>query len=125
MHRSAANHATKLLWHLQVMSLWIWLSHRFGSNAFPGLENVMEQSEGMVKLMNQGLANMCYTNRKGGRRKAVNPQGPPKYNLQAALLQKQGPLALAYLADSKLHQKIYQTEWAEPENRKAQLAAAR
>lgn len=111
------------MWQAQVISLWIWLSHRFGSHAFPGLEKVMEQSEGMIQLMNQGLANMCHTNRRSGRRKSTKPSGPPKYNLQAALLQRQDPLALAYLADAKHHKTIYNTEWAEPDEPHVQAAA--
>ena len=78
----------------------------------------------MIALMNQGLANMSKTNRGGGRRKNVAiTNGFPKYNLNAALLQKQDPVALAYLADANNHKTIYNTEWVEPDEKRAQVVA--
>ena len=86
----------------------------------------MEQSAGMIKLMNQGLELMSDMNRKGGRRKAtvgLTVRGLPKFNFQAALLQKQDPLALAYLADAQNHQAIFNTEWLTPSEKQAQAVA--
>ena len=84
----------------------------------------MEKSEGMIKLMNEGLANMSKTNRRGGRRKSIAvATGIPKYNLHAALLQTQDPVAVAYLADANNHKTIYNTEWLEPQDKRAQMVA--
>ena len=99
----------------------MWLSRRFGSHAFPGSDKVMEQSEAMVVLMNNGLEYMSRTSKRGGRRRPGNPF--PKFSFATALLEKQDPLASAYLADSKSHRAISHTEWAEPAVAKAQAAA--
>ncbi|KAL0044525.1 hypothetical protein WJX82_011160 [Trebouxia sp. C0006] len=53
----------------QVMSLWIWLSHRFGPEAFPGLEAVAAKSEAIIELMNQGLTRMCEANKEKVRKR--------------------------------------------------------
>ena len=102
------------------MSLWIWLSHRFGPEAFPGLEAVAAKSEAIIELMNQGLTRMCEANKekvrkrpKAGRRgRGQNTQGPQ-------LLLKHDPLALAYLADAKNHKYINSYEWVSPGDAKA------
>ena len=101
------------------MSLWIWLSHRFGSERFPGLENVAEQSETLIELMNKGLQQMCELN-KGPRRrfKRLTAHGKSiKYN--APLLEAHDPLAMAYLADVSNQKYIYNYEWSDSSSTQA------
>ncbi|BDA46196.1 ATP-dependent RNA helicase SUPV3L1, mitochondrial [Coccomyxa sp. Obi] len=42
----------------QVMSLWVWLSHRFDEEYFPGRGRVEEDSERVVAIMTEGLQRM-------------------------------------------------------------------
>ena len=96
------------------MSLWIWLSHRFGSERFPGLEDVAQQSETLIELMNKGLQQMCELNKGPSRRyKKMTAHGKSiKYN--APLLETHEPLAMAYLADVGNQKYIYNYEWPDP-----------
>ena len=102
------------------MSLWIWLSHRFGPEAFPGLEAVAAKSEAIIELMNQGLTRMCEANKEKVRKRSkagVRGRGRGQ-NTNAQLLLKHDPLALAYLADAKNHKYINSYEWVSPGNAK-------
>ena len=40
------------------MSLWVWLSHRFDEEYFPGRGRVEEDSERVVAIMTEGLQQM-------------------------------------------------------------------
>ncbi|KAL0019761.1 hypothetical protein WJX79_003104 [Trebouxia sp. C0005] len=103
----------------QVMSLWIWLSHRFGPEAFPGLEAVAAKSEAIIELMNQGLTRMCEANKEKVRKSPKAGVQGRGQNTNAQLLLKHDPLALAYLADAKNHKYINSYEWVSPGNAKA------
>ena len=96
---------------MQVMSLWIWLSHRFGPEAFPGLEEVAIKSDALIALMNKGLEQLCALNKRKGK-----PKGPqiPKLNGREALLLEHEPLALAYLANARDQKLINNFEWTGP-----------
>ena len=96
------------------MSLWIWLSHRFGPEAFPGLETVAKQSEALIMLMDRGLEQMCAWNKRKGR--SGDTAGRAKFSQPstAALLLQHEPLALAYLANSRGQKFINSYEWTEP-----------
>ena len=101
------------------MSLWIWLSHRFGPEAFPGLEAVAAKSEAIIELMNQGLTRMCEANKEKVRKSPKAGVQGRGQNTNAQLLLKHDPLALAYLADAKNHKYINSYEWVSPGNAKA------
>lgn len=96
---------------MQVMSLWIWLSHRFGPEAFPGLEEVAAKSDALIALMNKGLEQLCALNKTKGK-----PRGSaiPKQNGREALLLQHEPLALAYLANARDQKLINNFEWTGP-----------
>ena len=47
--------AERLLQMLQVAAVWTWLAQRFGSELFPGIEEVRDTTREMVQLMEQGL----------------------------------------------------------------------
>lgn len=49
--------ATHTVWAncMQVAAVWIWLSQRFGAEAFPGAEDVRATAQHMVQLMSDGL----------------------------------------------------------------------
>ena len=104
---------------LQLMSLWIWLSHRFGPEAFPGLENVAKQSEALIALMDRGLERMCAWNKKQGRSARRGKFSQPT---TAALLLQHEPLALAYLANSQGQKYINSYEWTEPTTELKEMA---
>ena len=40
---------------LQVAAVWTWLAQRFGSELFPGIDEVRDTTQQMVQLMEQGL----------------------------------------------------------------------
>ena len=42
----------------QVVSLWIWLSHRFDKEYFPGRERALATSEQIIGYMSDGLERM-------------------------------------------------------------------
>lgn len=104
---------------LQLMSLWIWLSHRFGPEAFPGLETVAKQSEALIELMDRGLEQMCAWNKQRGRSARRERFSPPS---TAALLLQHEPLALAYLANLQGQKYINNYEWAEPATQLKELS---
>lgn len=99
---------------MQLMSLWIWLSHRFGPEAFPGLENVAKQSEAVIALMDRGLEQMCAWNKRQGRSRADAGSAHIIQNSKTALLLQHEPLALAYLANLRGQKYINSYEWTEP-----------
>ena len=99
------------------MSLWIWLSHRFGSERFPGLEEVATQSETLIDLMNKGLEQMCQLNKGTKWRPNKMLHAARKLVRQnAPLLEQQDPLAMAYLDDVGRQKYIYNYEWSDPDD---------
>ena len=112
LHTDDASH---LQLAVQVMSLWIWLSHRFGAEAFPGLEAVAAKSEAVIDLMNKGLERMCEMNKRPVRQRSRTDAMPMRANGQAQLLLKHDPLAVAYLADANNHKYINSYEWRGPD----------
>lgn len=96
------------------MSLWIWLSQRFGPEAFPGLEAVAKQSEDLISLMDRGLERMCAWNKRQGRSRTSAVSGQFGPTSKAALLLQHEPLALAYLSNSRGQKYINSYEWTEP-----------
>lgn len=101
------------------MSLWIWLSHRFGPEAFPGLETVAKQSEVLIALMGKGLTQMCAWNKQQGGSARRGKFSQPS---TAALLLQHEPLALAYLANSQGQKYINSYEWTEPTTELSEMA---
>ena len=99
------------------MNLWIWLSHRFGPEAFPGLEEVSGKSESVISLMDQGLDQMCNINKRARKVRAkvrTKKPIPARMNTKTALLLKHDPVAMEYLADSSNHKFINSYEWTSP-----------
>ena len=114
---SQATKVKRPLLSLQVMSLWIWLSQRFGPDAFPGLEAVAAKSEAVIDLMNKGLQQMCELNKRRGR-SSYTPAARVTASKNVALLLRHEPLAAAYLADARDHKFINNYEWSDPNESK-------
>lgn len=55
---TAAQLLTLEAWH-KVISLWLWLSHRFDEGVFPGRANAMALSSRLIELVNAGLQRMA------------------------------------------------------------------
>ena len=105
------------------MSLWIWLSHRFGPEAFPGLEAVAVQSDVLIALMDKGLEQLCALNKRQGKPRSAAASQTNGQNGKAALLLTHEPLALAYLANARDQKYINNYEWTEPHAQPAAYGA--